>query len=198
MAMLLRRSIDSAMLIFMRYILIIVGLTLCFGVWAQDRVYKRVNPDGSVEYSDQPLQGAEVMKVPKGSTFTMPETQSSSTAPADTSAEETQVRYDSLEIIRPTNDETIRSNEGKLTALARVVPELASDHRFRWSLDGEIVQDVNSPELRLNNIDRGSHSLQAEIVDADGKVIISSETTTFHLMRYRIPSAPPSPPPKAP
>ena len=186
------------MLIFMRYLLLLVSLTLCFGVWAQDRVYKRVNPDGSVEYSDQPTQGAEVMKVPKGSTFTMPETSSRTTAPADTPAEETKVRYDSLEISRPTNDETIRSNEGKLTALARVVPELASDHRFRWSMDGEIVQDVNSPELRLNNVDRGSHTLQAEIVDADGKVIISSETITFHLMRYRIPGTPPAPSPRAP
>lgn len=175
------------MLIFMRYLLVIISLTLCFGVWAQDRVYKRVNPDGSVEYSDQPLQGAEVMKVPKGSTFTMPETTTSTAAPADSTAEETGVTYDSLEITEPANDKTIRSNEGKVSALARVVPGLASNHRFRWRMDGEIVQDVNSPELRLNNIDRGSHTLQAEIVDADGKVVISSEIITFHLMRYRIP-----------
>jgi len=182
------------MLIFMRYLLIIVGLTLCFGVWAQDRVYKRVNPDGSVEYSDQPLQGAEVMKVPKGSTFTMPETATSTAAPVDSTAEETGVTYDSLEITQPANDKTIRSNEGKVTALARVTPELASNHRFRWSLDGEIVQDVNSPELRLNNIDRGSHALQAEIVDADGNVVISSETITFHLMRYHLPAKQPKAP----
>ena len=175
------------MLICMRYLLLLVGLTLCFGVFAQERVYKRVNPDGSVEYSDQPTQGAEVMNVPKGSTFSLPDAPARTAAAAEAAAEETKVVYDSLEITRPTNDETIRSNEGKLTALARVVPELDANHRFRWSLDGEIVQDVNSPELRLNNIDRGSHNLQAEIVDADGKVVISSETITFHLMRYSIP-----------
>ena len=188
------------MLIFMRYLLLLVGLTLCFGVFAQDRVYKRVNPDGSVEYSDQPTQGAEVINVPKGSTFTLPEASARTASPADTAAEETKVVYDSLEISRPTNDETIRSNEGKVTALARVVPELDANHRFRWSLDGEIVQDVNSPELRLNNIDRGSHTLQAEIVDADGKVVISSESVTVHLMRYHLPGAPPTPPaaPKSP
>ena len=187
MAMLLRRSIDSAMLIFMRYLLIIVGLTLCFGVWAQDRVYKRVNPDGSVEYSDQPIEGAEVMKVPKGSTFTMPEGIPSRAASTDTKPEETKVVYDSLEITRPVNDEAIRSNEGKITALARVTPELASNHRFRWNMDGVAVKDVNSPELRLNNLDRGTHTLQAEIIDADGKIVISSETITFHMMRHRIP-----------
>ena len=183
---------------FMRSLLILVGLALCVGVLAQDRVYKRVNPDGSVEYSDQPTQGAEVMKVPKGSTFTMPATPSSTAAPADSTAEEASASYDSLEITQPMNDKTIRSNEGKLTALARVTPELDSNHRFRWNMDGDIVPDVNSPELRLNNINRGSHTLQAEIVDADGKVIISSETITFHLMRYRIPTPPPAPKPKAP
>jgi hypothetical protein len=185
--MLLRSSIDSAMLIFMRYLLVIVVLTLCFGVWAQDRVYKRVNPDGSVEYSDQPIEGAEVMKVPKGSTFTMPEGIPSRAASTDTKPEETKVVYDSLEITRPVNDEAIRSNEGKITALARVTPELASNHRFRWNMDGAAVKDVNSPELRLNNLDRGTHTLQAEIIDADGKIVISSETITFHMMRHRIP-----------
>lgn len=176
------------MLVDMRYLVLFLGLTLCFGAFAQNKVYKRVNPDGSVEYSDQPIEGAEVMNVPRGSTFTMPETPASATAPASPTQEEPGVSYDSLEITRPINDETIRSNEGKLTALARVVPELASEHRFRWSMDGEIIQEVNSPELRLNNVDRGSHTLQAEIVDADGKVLISSDSITFHLMRFRIPS----------
>ena len=177
----------------MRSLLVLVGLALCVGVLAQDSVYKRVNPDGSVEYSDQPIQGAEVMKVPKGSTFTMPDTPTSATKPADSTPEEPAVVYDSLEIIRPANDESVRSNEGKVRALARVVPELDPKHRFRWSMDGEIIPDVTSPELRLNNIDRGSHTLQAEIIDTDGKVIISSETITFHLMRYHIGKQPKAP-----
>mgnify|MGYP001815087662 CR=1 FL=1 len=172
----------------MRYLLLLLSLTLCFGVWAQDRVYKRVNPDGSVEYSDQPIEGAEVMKVPKGSTFTMPEGSPRKAASTDTKPEEPKVVYDSLEITRPVNDEAIRSNEGKITALARVVPALDANHRFRWNMDGSAVKDVNSPELRLNNLDRGTHTLQAQIVDADGKVVISSDTISFHMMRHRIPT----------
>ena len=171
----------------MRYLLLLLSLTLCFGVWAQDRVYKRVNPDGSVEYSDQPIEGADVMKVPKGSTFTMPEAPTSSTKPAEKKPEEPKVEYESLEITRPMNDEAIRSNEGKVTALARSVPGLDANHRFRWNMDGAPVQQVNAPELRLNNVNRGTHTLQVQIVDADGKVVMSSETITFHLLRHRIP-----------
>jgi hypothetical protein len=175
------------MLIFMRYFLLLISLTISFGVLAQQQVYKKVNPDGSVEYSDQPIEGAEVMNVPKGSTFTMPESSASTTAPAASPAEETSVNYDSLEITQPENDKAIRSNNGTLTALARVTPPLAPDHRFRWKMDGEVVQDVNAPELRLNNVNRGSHTLQAEIVDANGKVIIASDSITFHMMRVRVP-----------
>ena len=178
------------MLIFMRSFLIFVSLTLCFGVWAQDRVYKRVNPDGSVEYSDQPIEDAEVIKVPKGSTFTMPGTPTGTTKSAKKEPEEPKVIYESLEITQPENDKAIRSNEGKVTALARSVPALDSNHRFRWSMDGTPVQEVNAPELRLNNVNRGTHTLQVQIVDADGKVVMSSETITFHLMRYRIPTGP--------
>ncbi len=174
------------MLIFMRYFLLLLSLTFCVGVMAQDKVYKRVNPDGSVEYSDQPIQGGEIMNVPKGSTFTMPETPTSTTAPASP-AEKPGINYESLDITQPENDKAIRSNNGTLTALARVTPALAPDHRYRWKMDGEVVQDVNSPELRLNNVNRGSHTLQAEIVDAGGKVIIASESITFHMMRVRIP-----------
>jgi hypothetical protein len=176
----------------MRYFLLLISLAICFGALAQEKVYKKVNPDGSVEYSDQPIQGAEVMNVPKGSTFTMPETPEA--PPASPAEEKSSVHYDSLDITRPTNDETIRSNEGKLTALARVIPGLETNHRFRWKMDGDIVQDVNAPELRLNNVDRGSHSLQAEIVDPNGKVIIASDTVTFHMMRYSIPTTKPKSP----
>jgi hypothetical protein len=174
------------MLIFMRYFLLLISLIFCFGALAQEKVYKKVNPDGSVEYSDQPIQGSEIMNVPKGSTFTMPETPASTPAPASP-AEETSVKYDSLEITQPENDKAIRSNNGTLTALARVMPPLAPDNRFRWKMDGNIVQDVNAPELRLNNVDRGSHTLQAEIVDANGKVIIASDSVTFHMMRVHTP-----------
>ncbi|MDX1823587.1 MAG: hypothetical protein R3354_02645 [Thiohalomonadales bacterium] len=174
------------MLIFMRYFLLLISLTICFGALAQEKVYKKVNPDGSVEYSDQPIQGSEVMNVPKGSTFTMPETPA--VTPASTNpAEETSVKYDSLVITQPENDKAIRSNNGTLTALASVTPALAPDNRFRWKMDGNIVQDVNAPELRLNNVDRGSHTLQAEIVDANGKVIITSDSVTFHMMRVHAP-----------
>ena len=167
----------------MRSILILVSLALCFGVLAQDRVYKRVNPDGSVEYSDQPIEDAEVMKVPKGSTFTMPS--GSGMSRSNRSQRDTDTAsYQSLTITSPKNDEAIRSNDGRVTALAKSDPTLLSGHHFRWSLDGTVLPNkVTEPVLFLKEMDRGTHSLEVTIIDSEDKALISSDKIVFHLQR---------------
>jgi len=170
----------------MRYFLLLLSLTVCFGVFAQDRVYKRVNPDGSVDYSDQPLEDAEVMKVPKGSTFTMPSTSSSSRSGSSRSqrANDDAESYESLEISSPQNDEAIRSNDGTVTALAKSAPSLRQGHSFRWSLDGTVLPNkVTQPVLFLKEMDRGTHNLEVSIIDSDDKALISSDKVVFHLLR---------------
>ena len=170
---------------FMRSLLILIGLALCFSVFAQDRVYKRVNPDGSVEYSDQPIEDAEVIKVPKGSTFTMPSGSTSSRSRSSSSQRDLDTAiYQSLVISSPKNDEAIRSNEGRVTALAKSTPTLQQGHSFRWTMDGRVLQqEISSPVLQMTSVDRGSHNLEVAIVDAEGKVVISSEKIVFHVQR---------------
>jgi hypothetical protein len=168
----------------MRYLLLLFSLTLCFGVWAQDRVYKRVNPDGSVEYSDRPLEDAEVIKVPKGSTFTMPAASPARRTPPRPPSADDVAGYESLEITSPKNDEAIRSNDGRVTALAKSDPTLLEGHRFRWSMDGTILpRKLKDPILLMKEVDRGTHSLEVAIIDGEGKVVISSQKITFHLLR---------------
>lgn len=164
----------------------LVSLALCFGVWAEERVYKRVNPDGSVEYTDQPDEDAEVMKVPKGSTFTMPKAPPLSSTRSNrpqTDSDAAKI-YESLVISTPENDEAIRSNEGRVTAIAKSVPILRNAHSVRWTLDGRILeQKVSSPVLQMTNVDRGTHNLEVAILDAGGNVLITSEKIVFHLQR---------------
>jgi len=172
----------------MRSLLILVGLALCVSVLAQDRVYKRVNPDGSVVYTDQPIEDAEVMKVPKGSTFTMPSGSTSSRSSSSSSQRDVDTAiYQSLVITSPKNDEAIRSNEGRVTALANSDPTIQKGHSFRWTMDGRVLQqEISSPVLQMTSVDRGSHNLEVAIVDAEGKVVISSEQIVFNLQRVSV------------
>ena len=173
----------------MRSLLILVGLALCVGVLAQDRVYKRVNPDGSVDYSDQPTEDTKVMKVPKDSTFTMPSTpplSSSRSSKPNTEADPAAI-YESIEITAPENDEAIRSNEGRVTAIAKSVPMARKGHSYRWSMDGRVLeQKVSSPILQMINTNRGTHNLEVAIVDSSGNTLITSDTIVFHLQRVSV------------
>jgi hypothetical protein len=47
----------------------------------------------------------------------------------------------------------------------------------------------------LSNIDRGTHTLTAEVVDGNGSVVFTSNQSTFHLQRYSIITAPNRPVP---
>src|SRR5690606_2109150 len=61
---------------------------------------------------------------------------------------------------------------------------LHTGHLYRITLDGSPVGEAStSPLQQLHNIDRGSHRLQVEIVDAQGKTIQHSPPHTFHMMR---------------
>lgn len=173
----------------MRSLLILVALALCVSAFAQDRVYKRVNPDGSVDYSDKPIEDAELMTVPKGSTFTMPSApplSSSRSSTSNTEADPAAI-YESIEITAPENDEAIRSNEGRVTAIAKSVPMARKGHSYRWSLDGRVLeQKVSSPILQMTNTDRGTHNLEVAIVDSNGNTLITSDKIVFHLQRVSV------------
>ena len=173
----------------MRSLLILVGFVLCFSVLAQERVYKRVNPDGSVVYTDQPIEDAELMKVPKASTFSMPSApplSSSRSSTPNTEADPASI-YQSIEITAPENDEAIRSNEGRVTAIAKSVPMARKTHSYRWSLDGRVLeQKVSSPILQMINTDRGTHNLEVAIVDSSGNTLITSDKIVFHLQRVSV------------
>ncbi len=176
----------------MRIGILILALLLALPLAAQEKVYKKVNPDGSVEYSDKPIPGGELMSVPKGTVITLPkpsdfkaaETTADRKAAEKKKAEEHAAAYTRFEIVRPRDDEAIRSNSGDFTAQLALEPGIVEGDRLRWKMDGNVIEGAGSLTLILRNVDRGTHTLQAEIVDPDGKVIKSTPVITFHLLRY--------------
>ncbi len=176
----------------MRIGILILALFLTLPLAAQEKVYKKINPDGSVEYSDKPIPGGELMNVPKGTVVTLPkpsdfkaaETTGDRKAAEKQQAEEHAAAYTRFEILRPRDDEAIRSNSGDLTAQLALEPGIVEGDRLRWKLDGNVIEGAGGLTLILRNVDRGTHTLQAEIVDSQGKVVKSTPTITFHLLRY--------------
>ncbi|MDY6978303.1 MAG: DUF4124 domain-containing protein [Pseudomonadota bacterium] len=163
-------------------------LLLSLPAVAADKVYKKVNPDGSVEYSDQPMEGSEELSVEQAPATRFEKSPDINYQPPQRQREDAS-RYE-VTITSPGNDESIRDNAGNVTLQGNVQPGLQGGHQLRWTLDGEPLEQTGAT-VSLTNVDRGTHTVRLEVVGRDATVLGASEPVTFHLLRRSItPQAP--------
>ena len=160
-----------------------VILLLIIAVTARAEVYKSINADGEVVYSDRPAQGAERVKMPALPSYTpRPVRTPGRSAPAL----EQQLLYERFTITSPANDATIRNNLGTVEIATRLEPALLTSlgHRIQYYLNGMAHAALHdSTTLTLSNVDRGEQRLSASVVDAAGSVLISTAETTVFVKR---------------
>ncbi len=153
-------------------------------------VYKRIGPDGSVYYSDQPSDGGKAIELPESTVYTpppIPERYKAFHAKSLEKKDEKAAGYTKVEIMSPTQDSTLRSNEGTLPVSLRIQPGLRQGDVIRLVMDGKTLPlKITSPSLALKNVDRGTHTLVAKIEDENGKTRISSASVSFTLRRESI------------
>lgn len=165
-------------------------LLLTLPVAATDKVYKKVNPDGSVEYSDQPFEGSEEVPMQAAPTMKFEKSPSINYQPPARRDQEADTRYE-VAITSPANDESIRDNTGNLTLQGQVSPGPRGGHRLRWIFDGTALSESGTT-VQLSNVDRGTHTARLEVVDEAGEVVAASSNVTFHLLRHRTTTSAPS------
>lgn len=164
---------------------LILLLVLLPGI-VQAAVYKSINERGEVVYSDQPAPGAEKMQLPELPTYKAPPVPKFSSTPEkkpETSP------YDSLAIVAPENDATVRNNLGVLQVRVALKPALISKagHKIQFYLDGQPYgTPITNTVIGFSNLDRGTHTLSASIVNSTGQTVMSSGEVTFHMHRESI------------
>ena len=150
----------------------------------QAKIYKFVLPDGTVVYSDTPPEkGAREVELPPLQTFTPPPLPPSSPA---LTVDEPAADYESFEVASPANDEAIRDNGGSVKVGLKIAPALRSGHEVEIFVDGTSVGRGRGSSATLTDVDRGSHSVYATIVDGEGKEVARTPSITFHLQRVHI------------
>ena len=144
-------------------------------------LYKWVDEDGNVHYTDSPPpQGAEEVTLPPTVTYRPPRT--SPTSPPGKPGAQDDEEYQELTITKPQMNETIRSNKGEVTVSFSVTPGLKPEHLYRLMLDGRALEkEITQTLVVLQQIERGSHTIQVHVVDAAGVPQISSQAVIFHL-----------------
>ena len=164
----------------MRALLLSIFLALSLG--ADAAVYKIVNPDGSISFSDRPQEGAEEIDVGTVQTVDTP-------APAVSKKQPEQASfpgYEVFEVTSPKNDETFRDNGGLVSIQLTLQPKLFRDHTINIFMDGKDIGGGRSTSVTLQNVDRGSHRVHATVVGKDGAQVTSTSPVTFHLHRTSV------------
>jgi len=176
------------MRIFTLTLLLLTGL-------CQAAVYKWVDKDGKVHYSDEPKADAQLVE-PKENTQNQIQVRPPVDLSAGKQAAEAKIEYQ-LSILSPAHEETIRSNEGNFNVRASIDPEPPTGALWVLRLDGKVWRDaMTSPFFQLENVDRGEHSIQVQLVARNGKILASSLPRTLFLHRATLMQAPTSPKPK--
>lgn len=149
-------------------------------------VYKHVNPDGSIEFTDVPQKiGEDPVEVPPASSYTPPPTPKPA-APTTPTVKQTAVSYESVSITSPAHDSTVRDNEGNISISIGCKPGLQKGHGFLLMMDDKQVGKGAQNTFQLKNIDRGSHTFIVQVIDENDKMIIQSTSVTVHLHRASV------------
>jgi hypothetical protein len=155
---------------------------------AQAAVYRWQDASGNTQYGDRPPAGAaaEQVELPELSTYAPPPPREK--APSEdqfdpaVSTETGEVkRYTRLQITQPTNGQTIRTDDGQVNVAVDLRPRLQemAGHRLIAAVDGRRIPGGSSMiSIRAT---RGSHRLQAAVIDANGKVVARSRVISFDV-----------------
>ncbi|MCW8856656.1 MAG: DUF4124 domain-containing protein [Kangiella sp.] len=148
-------------------------------------LYKKVDKDGNVTFTDKPSDDAEAVTVQTNkNVIAGPRTHSGDAPPSNANqTSEIKIQYDNFAINSPNNDERIRSLDGSMNVVVDISPQIRPEHSIRLHIDGARVgQDQKIPYFNLLGMDYGSHELTAVIIhDQTKNVIQTSKPVTFYL-----------------
>lgn len=145
-----------------------------------------VDEEGRRHYSDRPVEGATQIELSGPQTFAGG-VAGQVTSDAVTSDEPAPVPYSVLDVINPTNEETLNNIGGSLTAELAIYPPLQAGHRIDALLDGELVTiGARVLSIVIPDVFRGEHTIQAVIRDADGQELMRSMPVTVYVRQNSI------------
>lgn len=157
-------------------------------------LYRWVDENGRVHYSDRPQQGAETLEVEPAQTFEAPKPRATqparrpAAAPEAAEPAEPAVSYASLAVRSPTQDQVLWNIGTVLPVALALEPALQPGHRIVLRFNGAAVDawPGTATSGQVRDVYRGTHTVSAEIVDANGTVLKTSAPVTFYVKQTSI------------
>ena len=170
-----------------RTLLVLLGIFIAAPAVAE--IYKIVNPDGTVTFTDQrPGPGAKPVDLPPLSVVETDIDTSILDKQAETDAQEPTLRdlrrqFQDFRITQPQNEETFWGTGNAVTiswGASRAIPDTMSVVLY---VDGQ-RQPAPAGGSATLTLDRGEHQAWAELRDPGGRLVTKSGTVTFFVKQY--------------
>lgn len=162
---------------------ILGALLLCAVQLASAAIYTYIDANGERVFTDKPPKGqqTETIDIAPSNQIAAP-TAIKPPPVYQTDPEPLAVQYQVLRILVPEPDATLRANDRQLIVTVNSEPALLAGHHYRLILDGNPVGEPSrSPVFPLTQIERGTHQLAVEIINAQGAVLERTPSQPFHL-----------------
>jgi hypothetical protein len=149
-------------------------------------IYKYVDSNGVVRYTDKPpSKNAKPMELPTLQTYTGAEGSNSENADEnelDSILLPTTASYTGIELTSPGADQVFSTGNPQITASAQVDPGLQAGHRVVFLVDGlPFPAPPGESSTQLTGLNRGSHTLQAVVMDSRDSIQVQSEPINFQM-----------------
>lgn len=173
--------------IFSLILMALLLAVLSSGTMAQ--IYKTVDENGNVTYTDKPLKDGSVpVKLRPISIIEAPEYQVPVRVAEGEDGKEMSLRYlrkhyQDLAIVAPQAEESIWHPEKPVTVAWNTRYQLQPGMQVTVYLDGQAQGTSTEQIVALKMLDRGEHTAQAQLTDSRGRKIATSEMVTFYVRR---------------
>lgn len=148
---------------------------------AEQRIYRIVDENGNVMFTDAPPPDADEVELPPINTM-QPEATAPPRPEPDEEDDAVVVNYRTLEILHPRDQRRlVIMDDSALSVRVRVEPALQQGHRLRLRYDGKLLSG-----LTIESPEPGTHTIVAEIVAGTGRVVKRSASVSFMLLTPEI------------
>lgn len=169
-----------------RRLILLTGITLILSAPASAEVYRQVDAQGNVTYTDEPSDQspAEPVEIKPTTTITLPKP--AAVRQPEQLREKVQKEgsaYSSVRFTAPEDQKAFWSGSGDVSFQVTSSPGLKNGHKYEVTLDGQPVGQTASDTVNVSNIYRGTHQAGVSIVDSSGVTIKTGDTISFTVHR---------------
>lgn len=159
-------------------------ISLLWGTFASAEVYKTVDKNGRVTYTDVPPPNTTPKPIELKTINSIPAPAAIPTDNLNNPSNNTQAAAEyQVQVLAPENGKTLLADERSITVSVSLNGKLQNGDLLAYKLDGAILTTSSETTYIIVEPPRGEHILTVDVVDSEGHNLAQSNAITVVVMR---------------